>query len=73
MLLILIGLNVVRSTREREAEAGDINQRNQSAIMRLLDEIGPSTDFVSAGDDLGWSQAPYMASEDFRNLIKPFQ
>ena len=40
LLLISIGFNVLRDTRKREEASAEQNQRNQSAIMRLLDEIG---------------------------------
>ena len=39
-LLIMIGFTLIRDTRRRESAAGEANQRNQAAIMRLLDEIG---------------------------------
>lgn len=40
VLLVMLGWNIVRSTRVRLMETGESNRRNQDAIMRLLDEIG---------------------------------
>jgi twitching motility protein PilJ len=39
-LLISIGFTLIRDTGARENAAAEANQRNQAAIMRLLDEIG---------------------------------
>jgi len=39
-LLIFIGFSLIRDTGRREVAAAEANQRNQAAIMRLLDEIG---------------------------------
>lgn len=40
VLLISMGMAILRDTRSRESAAAEANQRNQAAIMRLLDEIG---------------------------------
>lgn len=40
VLLVMLGWNIVRSTKARLVETGESNRRNQDAIMRLLDEIG---------------------------------
>ncbi|WP_455203371.1 methyl-accepting chemotaxis protein, partial [Kaarinaea lacus] len=40
VLLLVLGWNIVGTTRSRLMETADTNRRNQDAIMRLLDEIG---------------------------------
>ncbi|WP_263143167.1 methyl-accepting chemotaxis protein [Pseudomonas sp. RIT-PI-AD] len=42
--IILIGLVMVQSTRSRLAETAEKNDRNQAAILRLLDEIADLAD-----------------------------
>jgi twitching motility protein PilJ len=42
--IILIGMIMIRSTRARLAEAADKSERNQVAILRLLDEIADLAD-----------------------------
>ena len=42
--IILIGLVSMRETRVRLAETAEKNERNQTAILRLLDEIGDLAD-----------------------------
>jgi twitching motility protein PilJ len=42
--IILIGLVIMRETRIRLAETDEKNERNQQAILRLLDEIGDLAD-----------------------------
>ena len=42
--IILIGLVMVQSTRQRLAETAEKNERNQNAILRLLDEIADLAD-----------------------------
>ena len=42
--IILIGLVMVQETRRRLSETAEKNERNQAAILRLLDEIGDLAD-----------------------------
>ncbi|MCU1718658.1 methyl-accepting chemotaxis protein [Pseudomonas sp. 5P_3.1_Bac2] len=42
--ILLIGLVIMRETRIRLAETDEKNERNQQAILRLLDEIGDLAD-----------------------------
>ncbi|MFO6385177.1 chemotaxis protein, partial [Pseudomonas aeruginosa] len=42
--IILIGLVMVRETNRRLAETAEKNDRNQAAILRLLDEIADLAD-----------------------------
>lgn len=42
--IILIGLVMVQTTRSRLAETAEKNERNQAAILRLLDEIADLAD-----------------------------
>ncbi|MDH0337762.1 methyl-accepting chemotaxis protein [Pseudomonas otitidis] len=42
--IILIGLVMVQTTRQRLAETAEKNERNQAAILRLLDEIADLAD-----------------------------
>lgn len=42
--ILLIGLVMVQVTRRRLSETADKNERNQAAILRLLDEIGDLAD-----------------------------
>ncbi|WP_043237528.1 methyl-accepting chemotaxis protein [Stutzerimonas azotifigens] len=42
--IILIGLVMVRDTRSRLSETAEKNERNQAAILRLLDEIADLAD-----------------------------
>lgn len=44
MLLFLIGLDAYRSQRRDARATAEINQRNQAAILRLLDEMGSLAD-----------------------------
>ena len=55
-----------------QAIAERIFHNNVTLIMQLLDRVGSRTDMVAAGDDFGWSQAPYMSPLDFRTFIKPY-
>ncbi len=59
--IILIGLVSMRETRVRLAETAEKNERNQTAILRLLDEIG-----VLADGDL---TAEATVTEDFTGAI----
>lgn len=40
LLLIFLGLNLFREQRRRLQQTNELNQRNQDAILRLLDEMG---------------------------------
>ena len=40
MLLLFLGLNLFREQRRRLQATNELNQRNQDAILRLLDEMG---------------------------------
>ncbi|HET7562792.1 MAG TPA: methyl-accepting chemotaxis protein [Rhodanobacteraceae bacterium] len=40
VLAILLAVNFIRTERKRSAESRSLNERNQQAIMRLLDEMG---------------------------------
>jgi len=42
--IVLIGVVMVRETRTRLSETAEKNERNQTAILRLLDEIGDLAD-----------------------------
>jgi len=42
--ILLIGLVMVQETRRRLSETAEKNERNQTAILRLLDEIGDLAD-----------------------------
>ena len=55
-----------------QAIAERIFHINITLVAQLLEQVGAKTDIVSAGDDLGWSQAPYMSPQDFRKLVKPY-
>ena len=59
--IILIGLVSMRETRVRLAETAEKNERNQTAILRLLDEIGDLAD--------GDLTAEATVSEDFTGAI----
>ena len=59
--IILIGLVSMRETRVRLAETADKNERNQTAILRLLDEIGDLAD--------GDLTAEATVTEDFTGAI----
>ena len=59
--IILIGLVNMRETRVRLAETADTNERNQTAILRLLDEIGDLAD--------GDLTAEATVTEDFTGAI----
>ncbi|MGN6788858.1 MAG: methyl-accepting chemotaxis protein [Rhodanobacteraceae bacterium] len=39
-LAVVLALNFIRTERKRSAESRSLNERNQQAIMRLLDEMG---------------------------------
>ncbi|HEJ4856082.1 TPA: type IV pili methyl-accepting chemotaxis transducer N-terminal domain-containing protein [Pseudomonas aeruginosa] len=45
--IILIGLVMVRETNRRLAETAEKNDRNQAAILRLLDEIADQTNILA--------------------------
>ncbi|GAA6132522.1 methyl-accepting chemotaxis protein [Halopseudomonas sabulinigri] len=59
--ILLIGVQMTRDTRERLAETRDKNERNQAAILRLLDEIGDLAD--------GDLTAQATVTEDFTGAI----
>ena len=59
--IILIGLVSMRETRIRLAETAEKNERNQTAILRLLDEIGDLAD--------GDLTAEATVTEDFTGAI----
>ncbi|MDY0249826.1 MAG: methyl-accepting chemotaxis protein [Pseudomonas sp.] len=59
--MILIGLVSMRETRVRLAETAEKNERNQTAILRLLDEIGDLAD--------GDLTAEATVTEDFTGAI----
>ena len=59
--IILIGLVSMRETRVRLAEIAEKNERNQTAILRLLDEIGDLAD--------GDLTAEATVTEDFTGAI----
>jgi len=40
VLAVFLALNFIRTERKRSAESRSLNERNQQAIMRLLDEMG---------------------------------
>ena len=40
LLLLFLGLNLFREQRRRYQQTTELNQRNQDAILRLLDEMG---------------------------------
>jgi twitching motility protein PilJ len=40
VLAVILALNFIRTERKRSAESRSLNERNQQAIMRLLDEMG---------------------------------
>src|SRR5690606_33767222 len=54
--ILLIGLQMTRETRQRLAETAATNERNQAAILRLLDEIAD----LAAGDPP--AEAPVTAA-----------
>ncbi len=59
--ILLIGLQLTRETRVRLAETADKNERNQTAILRLLDEIADLAD--------GDLTAEATVTEDFTGAI----
>jgi twitching motility protein PilJ len=59
--ILLIGLQMTRETRGRLAETAEKNDRNQAAILRLLDEIADLAD--------GDLTAEATVSEDFTGAI----
>ncbi|RYD15621.1 MAG: methyl-accepting chemotaxis protein [Lysobacteraceae bacterium] len=40
LLLLFVGVNLIREQRRRLTQTNELNQRNQDAILRLLDEMG---------------------------------
>jgi uroporphyrinogen decarboxylase len=54
-----------------EAISAHIGHIHSTLLMRLLAEVAEYADIVTAGDDFGWSAAPYMSPGDFRTLVKP--
>ena len=40
LLLLFLGVNLIRDQQRRVQQTTDLNQRNQDAILRLLDEMG---------------------------------
>ncbi len=44
LLLLIVGLNLYFAQRRRAQETADLNQRNQEAILRLLDEMSSLAD-----------------------------
>ena len=59
--ILLIGMQMTRETRVRLAETADKNERNQAAILRLLDEIADLAD--------GDLTAEATVTEDFTGAI----
>ncbi|SFM57458.1 twitching motility protein PilJ [Halopseudomonas yangmingensis] len=59
--IVLIGLQLSRETRSRLIESAERNERNQSAILRLLDEIADLAD--------GDLTAEATVTEDFTGAI----
>ncbi|NLC00321.1 twitching motility protein PilJ [Halopseudomonas formosensis] len=59
--ILLIGLQLTRDTRQRLAETAATNERNQAAILRLLDEIADLAD--------GDLTAEATVTEDFTGAI----
>ena len=59
--ILLIGLQMTRETRQRLAETAATNERNQAAILRLLDEIADLAD--------GDLTAEATVTEDFTGAI----
>ncbi|WP_193074994.1 methyl-accepting chemotaxis protein [Pseudomonas sp. FME51] len=59
--ILLIGLQMTRETRQRLAETAATNERNQTAILRLLDEIADLAD--------GDLTAEATVTEDFTGAI----
>ena len=59
--ILLIGVQMTRETRERLVETAEKNERNQAAILRLLDEIGDLAD--------GDLTAQATVTEDFTGAI----
>ncbi len=44
MILVLLGYSLLRNAKQREQMSKDQNERNQQAILRLLDEMGDLAD-----------------------------
>ncbi len=63
--IILIGLVMVRETNRRLAETAEKNDRNQAAILRLLDEIADLAD----GDLTVAATVAATVTEDFTGAI----
>jgi uroporphyrinogen decarboxylase len=42
-------------------------------IRELLCEVGPFTDVIVTGDDLGMNQGPMMSPATYRRMIKPYE
>ncbi|MFC5489683.1 methyl-accepting chemotaxis protein [Dokdonella soli] len=40
LLLLFLGINLIRDQQKRYQQTAELNQRNQDAILRLLDEMG---------------------------------
>jgi twitching motility protein PilJ len=40
LLLLFLGINLIRDQQRRYQQTAELNQRNQDAILRLLDEMG---------------------------------
>jgi len=59
--ILLIGVQMTRETRQRLAETAATNERNQAAILRLLDEIADLAD--------GDLTAEATVTEDFTGAI----
>lgn len=59
--ILLIGVQMTRETRQRLAETAEKNERNQAAILRLLDEIADLAD--------GDLTAEATVTEDFTGAI----
>ena len=59
--VLLIGIQMTRETRQRLAETAEKNERNQAAILRLLDEIADLAD--------GDLTAEATVTEDFTGAI----
>jgi len=65
-------LDVKLNRAVHQAIAAHVYEVNYGLLMRLLDEVGPYVDVVTAGDDFGTSTSTYWSPADFRALIKPF-
>ncbi|MGC9347752.1 MAG: uroporphyrinogen decarboxylase family protein [Anaerolineae bacterium] len=65
-------LDVKLNRAVHNAIATHIHHINTTLILRLLDEVAPYVEMVTAADDFGTSTAPYMSPADWRALVKPY-